>query len=50
LDYYFKPLNKPVFYGLMFGHSSEQATIPLGCNAILDASGGMIDIIENCVE
>lgn len=49
IDYYLKPLNKPAFYGLMFGHSSEQATIPLGCNAILDASGGMIDITENCV-
>lgn len=49
LDYYIKPLNKPAFYGLMFGHTNDQATIPLGCKAILDSSGGMIDITENCV-
>ena len=50
LDYYIKPLGKPSFYGLMFGHTSEQATIPLGCKAIMDSSSGTVDIVENCVE
>ncbi|MDX9789759.1 MAG: LD-carboxypeptidase [Candidatus Kapaibacterium sp.] len=49
LDYYLKPIGKPSFYGLMFGHTSDQATIPLGCKAMLDSSSGMLDIIENCV-
>ncbi|MBX3045281.1 MAG: LD-carboxypeptidase [Candidatus Kapabacteria bacterium] len=50
LDFYLKPLNKPAFYGLMFGHTSEQATIPLGCKALMDSSSGTLDIVENCVE
>ncbi|MDT3738121.1 MAG: LD-carboxypeptidase [Candidatus Kapabacteria bacterium] len=49
LDFYLKPLGKPAFYGLMIGHTSEQATLPLGCNSRLNADNGTIEILENCV-
>lgn len=46
LDFYFKPLNKPAFYGLTFGHTSNQATIPLGLKAMLDADSGTLKYLE----
>lgn len=47
LDFYFKPLNKPAFYGLAFGHTSDQATIPLGLKAICDADSGTLKYLES---
>ncbi len=49
LDYYIKPLNKPAFYGLLFGHTSEQITIPLGINVTIDADLGTLNLDEQCV-
>lgn len=46
LNFYFKSLNKPVFYGLTFGHTSNQATIPLGLKAMLDADSGTLKYLE----
>jgi muramoyltetrapeptide carboxypeptidase len=46
LDFYFKSLNKPTFYGLTFGHTSNQATIPLGLKAMLDADSGTLQYLE----
>ncbi len=50
LDYYLKPLQVPVFYGLMFGHTPEQITIPLGCRATVDSEQGTITLLESPVE
>lgn len=46
LDFYFKPLNKPAFYGLTFGHTPNQATIPFGLKAMLDADSGTLRYLE----
>lgn len=40
-------LNIPVFYGLAFGHTDDQFTIPLGVNAVMDANECSLNIIEN---
>jgi muramoyltetrapeptide carboxypeptidase len=50
LDYYFKPLNIPVFYGLLFGHSSNQLTIPINIQAELDATNQTLTLLESPVE
>lgn len=47
LDFYLKDLNIPVFYGLNFGHTDEQATLPIGIKAELDADLGILNIIES---
>ena len=47
LDLYFKKLNKPSFYGLMIGHTSEQLTIPIGISAKMDADLGFLEINES---
>ncbi len=49
LDYYLKDLNKPVFYGLLIGHTSEQLTIPLGVMARLDADNCNLELLESAV-
>ena len=46
LDNILGSLNIPVFYGLTFGHTNDQITIPLGVNAEMDAEGGTLNIIE----
>ncbi len=40
----------PAFYGLNFGHTAEQATLPLGAEAEMDANLGIIDVLESGVE
>ena len=40
------PLGKPVLAGLVFGHTKEKATIPMGVEAELDASAKRVAIIE----
>lgn len=47
VDYYIKPLDKPAFYGLNFGHTSDQLTIPLGVESEMDAETATLTIKEN---
>ena len=37
----------PVFYGLTFGHTDDQLTIPLGLRAIMDADNGTLEFLES---
>ncbi|MCU1329492.1 MAG: muramoyltetrapeptide carboxypeptidase, partial [Bryobacterales bacterium] len=37
IDYLLGDLNIPVLYGLTFGHTLDQITLPLGTMATLDA-------------
>lgn len=46
LDEIIKPLNIPAFYGLAFGHHSDQFTIPYGINAELNANDCSLNITE----
>jgi len=46
LDNILGNLNIPVFYGLTFGHTNDQITLPLGVDAELDAESGTLNIIE----
>ncbi len=49
LDLYLKDLKKPVFYGLMIGHTPDQLTLPIGLNVSFSADEGYIDIKESAV-
>lgn len=40
------PLGKPVMAGLLFGHTREKATIPIGVEAELDAGAKRLTIVE----
>jgi muramoyltetrapeptide carboxypeptidase len=46
LDNILGKLNIPVFYGLTFGHTSDQITLPVGVEAEIDADSGTLNIIE----
>ena len=46
LDAMLKPLSIPVFYGLTFGHTDDQLTLPLGVLATMDADKGTLEIKE----
>ena len=46
LDFYLAGLNIPVVYGYLIGHTSNQITIPIGVNAVLDAENQKFEIIE----
>lgn len=50
LDFYFKPLSIPSFYGLTFGHTIEQATIPIGLLARMDADAGILEYLEPVID
>lgn len=50
LDFYFKKLSVPSFYGLMFGHTFEQATIPIGLRALMDARSGTLQYLEPVID
>jgi muramoyltetrapeptide carboxypeptidase len=39
-------LGIPVVRGLMIGHVEDQTTLPLGCQAELDADGGTLTLLE----
>jgi muramoyltetrapeptide carboxypeptidase len=39
-------LGIPVFYGLSFGHISNQFTLPVGIEAELDTEGGTLTLLE----
>jgi muramoyltetrapeptide carboxypeptidase len=43
-------LKIPVLAGLTFGHTADQLTLPLGCQATLDADKGTLTIEESGVE
>lgn len=43
----FESLGKPTLYNLMFGHILENAVLPLGVKAILDATGKKLAIAES---
>lgn len=42
-------LGKPVLYGLAVGHGFYKATLPLGVEAVLDATAGHLEVIEPAV-
>ena len=44
-----RALRIPTLQGLMIGHIEEQATIPVGCMAELDASAGTLTLLEDPV-
>jgi muramoyltetrapeptide carboxypeptidase len=46
LDAILKPLTVPVFYGLTFGHTDDQLTLPLGVVATMDADKGTLELKE----
>ncbi len=46
LDEILGDLNKPVLAGLVFGHTKEKATIPIGVEAELDAGAKRVEILE----
>jgi muramoyltetrapeptide carboxypeptidase len=46
LDDILGPIGKPVLAGLVFGHTHEKATIPLGVEAELDATAKTLTIVE----
>lgn len=45
----FEPLKKPTLYNLMFGHVKENAVLPIGVTATLDATAKTLTITENAV-
>lgn len=47
IDFYIKPLGIPAMYGLMFGHTDEQFTLPNGCLAEIDTGSKSIKLKEN---
>lgn len=49
LDNLLGNLGIPVFYGLTFGHTEDQLTLPLGVKAEMDADKGILTILEPAV-
>jgi muramoyltetrapeptide carboxypeptidase len=49
IDYLLGDLNVPVLYGLSFGHTTDQVTLPLGVTATLDATKQTLTIEESGV-
>lgn len=45
----FEPLGKPTLRGLMIGHIEDQAFVPIGCEAELDADAGRLTLLETGV-
>ena len=48
-NYIFAGMNYPVFYGLLFGHTTTQFTIPIGIEAEMDSEKGTLNILESAV-
>jgi muramoyltetrapeptide carboxypeptidase len=49
IDHFIKPLNIPAFTGAMIGHISDNATIPNGIQAEIDADKGTIQLLSPAV-
>lgn len=49
LDHYIKPLNIPAYTGAMFGHVSDNSTIPNGIDAEINAETGTIKMLMPAV-
>lgn len=49
LDRIFEDIDIPVFTGLTVGHTSDQATIPFGVSAIMDADICNVNILESAL-
>ncbi|MBF2029774.1 MAG: LD-carboxypeptidase [Oscillatoriales cyanobacterium C42_A2020_001] len=45
-----EPLGKPTLYNLMFGHVRENAVLPIGAIATLDATAKTLTVNENAVK
>ncbi|SDL45780.1 muramoyltetrapeptide carboxypeptidase [Salinimicrobium catena] len=50
IDHYIKPLGIPAFFGAMIGHIDDNATIPNGIEAEIDAKKGTIKLLEPAVK
>lgn len=48
-NYIFTGMNYPVFYGLLFGHTSTQFTLPIGVEAEIYSENGSLNILESAV-
>ncbi|WP_425292409.1 S66 peptidase family protein [Allosphingosinicella indica] len=49
LQQHLAPLGVPVFQGALFGHVANQFSLPVGCEAEIDADAGTIRILEPAV-
>ena len=49
IDHYIKPLNIPAYSGAMFGHISDNSTIPNGLLAEINADNGTIQMLAPAV-
>ncbi|MGY5848907.1 S66 peptidase family protein [Salegentibacter sp. F14] len=50
IDHYIKPLNIPAFSGAMIGHIDDNATIPNGITARMDAEKGTFELVNPAVQ
>ncbi len=50
VDHFIKPLNIPAYSGAMIGHIDNNATIPNGIQAELDATNGTIKLLSPAVK
>ncbi len=48
-DNVLKEVITPAFYGLLFGHTADQLTIPLGVSAVMDADECVLKITESAL-
>lgn len=49
LNDHIKPLDIPAWYGAMIGHIENKFTVPVGCEAEIDADAGTIRLLESAV-
>ena len=49
LNDHIKPLGIPAWYGAMIGHIENKFTVPVGCEAEIDADAGTIRMLESAV-
>lgn len=49
IDNIMKDIEVPSFYGLMFGHTADQLTLPLGMEAEIDADAGTLTINDSAL-
>jgi hypothetical protein len=44
-----KAFNFPVVMDMDLGHTAPQLTLPIGCRARIDASSGVVELLESAV-